>query len=143
MATGRTVASALIAMAVVAVLIGPLATSVGSSTGTVGVNETISAQQDEWQDIEGYDLTANFTATNTNGGTTLSEGSDYELATENGSIQFLSGSANVAQGDDVRLVYDYQGTDTTTSTIANLIPLFAALLLIGVAAARIQQMMRV
>lgn len=141
MATGKTVAGALIAMTVVAVLIGPLATTVASSTGTVGVNETVSAEPGSYQDITGYDLNANFTATNTNGGTTLTEGTDYELATENGSIKFLDGSANVAQGDDVELLYEYQGTDGTTTTIATLIPLFAALLILGTVAVKIREMM--
>jgi len=141
MASGRMIAATLIAMTVVAVLVGPLATSATDNTGVVGVNEEISADSGTWQDLEGFDLTSNFSAETSSGGTSLSEGSDYELNESAGTIKFLSGSANVNDGDAVTTTYEYNATDSTTSVIAGLLPLFAGLLLLGTAAMRIRQMM--
>jgi hypothetical protein len=137
--TGGAVAGTLIAITIVAVLVGPLATSVVGNSGVVGAQETVSADPGTIQDLEGYDITSNFSADN--GGTSLSEGSDYELYEENGSIKFLTGSANVAGGDNVDLTYEYNATDGITATIADLIPLFAGLLILGTVAVRIRQMM--
>jgi len=137
--TGGAVAGTLIAITIVAVLVGPLASSVVGNSGVVGVQENVSADPGTIQDLEGYDITSNFSADN--GGTSLSEGSDYELYEENGSIKFLTGSANVAGGDDVGLTYEYNATDGITATIADLIPLFAGLLILGTVAVRIRQMM--
>jgi len=139
--TGGAVAGTLIAITIVAVLVGPLASSVVGNSGVVDTSETLTADPGTIQELEGYDITANFTATNQNGGTTLSEGSDYELYQENGSIKFLTGSANVAGGDSVEAAYEYNATDGITATIADLIPLFAGLLILGTVAVRIRQMM--
>jgi len=138
---GGAVAGALIAITIVAVLIGPLASTVAGNSGVVGVEEELTADTGTIQDLEGYDITSNFSAELSSDGTSLSEGSDYELYEENGTIKFLEGSANVNDGDDVTTLYEYNATDGITATIADLLPLFAALLIIGTVAVRIRQMM--
>jgi len=141
MASGKAVAATLIAMTVVAVFIGPLANVTANNTGVEGVNETVTIQTDEYTDLSGWDLTNNVTVTTGGGTTTLTEGTDYELNSTVGSIIAVDGSANVADGDTVRVVYEYEATDSTTETIAGLLPLFAALLIIGTVSLRIRKMM--
>jgi len=140
MASGKAVAATLIAMTVVAVFIAPLADVTASNTGTEGVNETVTIQTDEWVDLTGYDITGNFTLNN-DSGTELTEGTDYELNESAGTIQAIDGSTSVSDGESVTAIYEYQATDSTTETVATLVPLFAALLIIGTVSVRIRQMM--
>jgi len=138
--TGGAVAGVLIAITIVAVLVGPLASTVDGNSGTVGVNESLTADPGTVQELEGYRITSNFTATETGTGTELSSGTDYTLHEENGTIEFID-STNLDPGDDVDAVYEYEATDSITGTIADLLPLFAGLLILGTVAMRIRQMM--
>lgn len=140
MASGKTIAATLIAMTIVAVFFTPLADITNANTGTVEQVDNVTADVGNYVDIQGYDITTNFTAYN-NSGTQLTEGTDYELNQTAGTILIKSGSANVADGESVGMVYEYEATDATTGTIAGMIPMFAGLLLIGVAAARMRKMM--
>lgn len=140
MANGRLVAATLIAMTVVAVFIGPLASITGSNTGTVGEVDNVSADVGNYVELDGYDITANFSAYN-DSGTELTEGTDYELNKSDGTILIKSGSSNVADGESVGAVYEYQASSSTTATIADLVPMLAGLLILGTAAAKMRQMM--
>jgi len=141
MKTGAKVTTVVIAMTIAAVFIGPLVSVIGAQSGTVGVgNEEATIYTDEWTDLEGFDITANFTLETTDG-TTLSEGTDYELNQTAGTITAKDGSSSVSDGDTVVATYEYQATDGTTTTIVNLVPLFAALLILGTAAVAIQNRM--
>lgn len=123
------VAKVAVALAIAVTLVVPFASVVGGNTGEVGISESVTAEVDTYQDIEGYDIdTSNFTATDS-GGTELTEGTDYELNATDGSVQFLSSGA-VSDGDEVDLEYSYQATSGTTSTITGLLPLFVALLIL-------------
>lgn len=124
----------IIAVAIAATLISPFTGAIAGNTGEVGVAGNVSADVGSYQEIEGYDVvTSNFTATDD--GTTLSEGTDYELNETAGTIKFLSGSSTVTDGETVELDYSYQATDGTTDTIAGLLPLFVALLVLVTLAA--------
>lgn len=120
----------VIAVTIAATLVGPFVGAISGNVGTVSATDNITASTDgDYQDLEGYDIDgATFTAEVS--GTTLSEGSDYELNETEGTVSFLTGSANVNDGDTVDIAYDYQATDGTTSTIADLLPLFVALLVL-------------
>jgi len=134
------VVALVIGVTIVATLIAPLSGIVGDNTGTVGVNETATIHTNEMTDLTGYDITANFTLEN-DSGSTLSEGTDYQLYEENGSIEAVDGSANVADGETVTAIYEYQATSGTTTTIVVLVPLFVALLVLGLMAVGIQELM--
>jgi len=140
MATGKTITAAVIAMTIAVVFLGPVFSIVDGNSGTVGVDENATIQTDSWADLEGYEITSNFTLYDDTG-TQLIEGTDYELNSTAGTIQALSGSTAISSGDTVNAVYDYQATSGTTTTIVTLVPTFIALLILGTAAAKMQQMM--
>jgi len=124
----------MIAVAIAATLVSPFTGAIAGNTGEVGVAGNVSADVGSYQEIEGYDVvTSNFTATDD--GTTLTEGTDYELNESAGTIKFLSGGSTVTDGESVDLSYSYQATDGTTDTIAGLLPLFVALLVLVTLAA--------
>lgn len=141
MSNGKLIAGTLIAMTIAAVFLTPLSTVVATSTGVVGVgNESVTIHTDEYSDLDGYDVTNNYTV-ELEDGTELTEGTDYEINRTEGSITAVSGSATVSDGDTVLVTYEYNATDSTTGTIAGLVPMFAALLILGIAAAKMREMM--
>lgn len=124
----------MIAVAIAATLVSPFTGAIAGNTGEVGVAGNVSADVGNYQEIEGYDVvTSNFTATDD--GTTLTEGTDYELNETEGTIKFLSGSSTVNDSESVNLSYSYQATDGTTDTITGLLPLFVVLLVLVTLAA--------
>lgn len=141
MASTQKIAAVMIAAAIVVTLFGPMANAVANSTGVQSVaNESVTADAGNYSDLSGYNIENSSVAVEYNDSGTwkqASDGTDYEVATENGSIKVLDGSTAISDGDTIRVSYDYQATDGTTTTIAQLIPLFAALLVVGVFAARI------
>jgi hypothetical protein len=140
MSSGRVVAGALIAMTIAAVFIGPLASTVTGNTGDVQFDEEIAAQHGEYVEIGGvYDITGNYTVEST-GGTTYSEGSDYEINRTDGSVKALS-SGTISDGETLVVTGEYTAAGTTTTTVATLVPLFAGLLILGTAAMKMRQMM--
>lgn len=114
----------------------PVSNAVSAHSGTANVtNETVSAEVGTYQDLTGYDID-NSTVTvwwyNSSSGSyeQLSDGSDYELAVENGSIKPLS-SGDVSDSDELKVSYEYQQTDGSTTTVITLIPLLLGVLVIG------------
>lgn len=141
----KEIAALAIALAIAATLIGPFATAVAGHSGTVSVtNETVSAQVGQYVDLNGYQIQPGETVYwyNSSAGSyqTLASGTDYKIATKNGSIEALSGGT-VNNGDTLKVTYDYAATSGATSTIVKLTPLFVALILMGVMAAKMQDMM--
>jgi len=123
------IAAVVIAVSIAVTLIGPFASTITGSTGVVSVSGDVDADTGNYQEIEGYDIdTSNITATDS-GGTTLTQGTDYELNATDGTIKFLSGGS-VSSGDQVDLDYSYQATDGTTTTITGLLPVFLGLLIL-------------
>lgn len=146
MASARELATVLVALTIAATLLAPITAAVTDGTGTQSVeNETITAETDTYQQVNGYqvdDSTLVVEWYNETSGSyeNLTEGTDYEFNYSAGSIQPLS-SGDVSDGDELRLTYDYQATDSTTTTVAALIPLFVSLLIIGVLAGKITGML--
>jgi len=125
----------MIAVAIAATLVAPFTGAISGNTGTVSATDNVTAQVGDYQEFDGYDVDAS-TFDASQGGTALTEGTDYELNETAGTVKFLSGGS-VTDGSTVDLSYDYQATDGTTSTIANLLPLFVALLVLVTLAAGI------
>lgn len=123
-------------------MFNPIASTVYGSTGTQAIqNESLSADLDTYQDLEGFNIVDGSTTVEYDNGTawnTATEGTDYELALENGTIKPLSSGA-IDQGDPLRVSYDYQVTSGTTTTIVQLVPLFVALMVLGLFAFKVQQ----
>lgn len=139
MATGKFLMGVMVAVLIGATLFSPLATSVNDNTGAVTVtNETATATVGTYESLDGYDIDDSTDVVyydNNSDGTfeTATQGTDYELATDNGSIKVLSGGA-IDDGAPIKTTYEYRATDDSTTTIAGLVPLLAALLLLVVLA---------
>jgi hypothetical protein len=144
--TGRKIAALFVAVAIAATLFGPMTAAVANSTGTQSVaNETVTAAGNSYVEVTGYDvddtsLTVERYNETSDSYETVSEGTDYEFNYSDGAIKALSGG-DIGDGDELRLTYDYQATDATTTTVAGLIPLFLALLVLVTLAAGIMQRM--
>jgi hypothetical protein len=123
-------------------MFNPIASTVAGNTGTQSISdESLSADLDTYQELEGYNLVDGSVTVEYDNGTgyqTATEGTDYDLALENGTVKPLS-SGSIDQGDPLRVTYDYQVTDGTTTTIVRLIPLFTALMVLGLFAFKVQQ----
>lgn len=146
MASGKEVAGLLIALTFAAVLITPIADTVNGNSGSVEVtNESLTAEVGEYQELDGYDIDSDsetvYWLNSTSGDyEVITAGDDYELNESAGTIKFTE-SGVVDDGDDVKVSYTYQATSGTVSTILDLLPLFAGLVILGVMAAKVQQMM--
>lgn len=142
----RGVVAVVLAVTIASVLIAPIADVVGDNTGTQTVtNESVQTNFDEVQDLEGYDIDDSSETVYYDNGTagsyeTATEGTDYELYPQNGSIELLS-SGNIESGDDVQVTYDYQATGSTTTLIAGFVVTFVVLLILGTVAGKLQEMM--
>jgi hypothetical protein len=129
----------MIAVAIAATLVTPFVGAISGSTGVVATTDNVTADPGTYQEIDGYEIdSATFTAEQS--GTTLSEGTDYNLNETAGTIEFID-STNVDPGDTVDLSYEYQATDGTTTTITDLLPLFVALLVLVTLAAGVMRRM--
>jgi len=144
MADAKGIAGVLIALTIAASLFAPVASSVNSSTGVQTVtNETVTADVGNYVDVGGYDIDSSTVTVYQPTGSayeTATQSTDYEFNTSDGSIKALSGG-DIGDGETLKVSYDYQATDDTTSTVANLVPLFMALLIVGVLAGKITGML--
>lgn len=145
---GRKIAAVLIAVTIAATLFMPINSAVVGNTGVQTVeNETsgLTASFNETQDLDGYNIVEDSETVERHNSTsdsweTLTRGTDYEMNYGPGEIEVLN-SDNVDEGDDIRASYDYEATNSTTATVANLVPLFVALLILGVLAGKVTDMM--
>jgi hypothetical protein len=135
MASGKGVASVVIAATVVMVLFNPVAALVDSTTGTTSVaNEEVTVANDSFFQLDGYNIQEdsetvqykNATGTWVN----ATEGTDYEMKYSEGSIKALP-DGSIEDGETVRVWYDYEPTDGATTTVLTMVPLFMALLVLG------------
>jgi len=145
MASAKVVMATAIAATIAAVLIVPVAGSINDNTGQVSVtNESVSpVEVGNYTDLGGYNIdnsseTVWWYDSLTGEYRQLNDGTDYKIRPGPGEIKFLEGG-QVSDGDDVKISYDYQATDSQSTTVINLVPLFMALLILGVFA---QQIMR-
>lgn len=65
-------------------------------------------------------------------------GTDYDLGTDNGSIVALSGG-DISDGEQLDASYTYEASDSTTETVAGLVPLLVALLVLVALATRVTE----
>jgi hypothetical protein len=123
------------------VLFSPFVSVVNSNSGVQTIeNETVTADFDNYVELDGYDLVDGTVTVDDGSGATYSEGTDYELNQSAGSIHALSGGT-ITDGQSIEVSYEYQATDGTTSTIIGLLPLFLALLILVILAAKAMSMM--
>jgi hypothetical protein len=111
------------------VVMQPVVGAVNDNTGTVSDAENVTADLGNYSDLGGYDLVdGTVVVESTDGTTTYSEGSDYEVALENGSIKPLS-SGTITDGETLNVTYDYNATDSSTTTVLGFVPVMFGVLL--------------
>lgn len=141
---GERIAALLIGATIAITLFNPIAVAVTDNSGTVSVqNESVTADTDSYEPLDGYNLNDGETVywfnESSDSYDELSE-SDYDVNQSDGSIK-ASSSGKASTGDDLKVTYDYQATDSTTETVLRLAPLFVGLLVLGVFAKRMMGMM--
>lgn len=147
MANARLVIALSLAAVVGMVLFVPLVDVVNGSTGDQTItNETVTAQSGEYVDLEGYSIEDGsetvYGFNDTSGSYEVaSEGADYELALENGSLKALSGSSLIDDGEDVKVTYTYESTGSTTTLVSGFLPVMVAVLVFARLATGAQDMM--
>lgn len=147
MVSTRSMMVVLIGAAIAATLFVPISDAVTNNTGTVSVtNETVTADVGNPVQLEGYNLDNStvvvYEYNDTRGAyDQATAGADYDIGVQNGSITVLGTSDDIQGGEDVKVTYDYQATDSTTETVAGLIPLLTALLILVVIANKVMEAM--
>jgi len=144
---GKGMTGLLLAVTIGAVFFVPVVDVIDNTTGEVQVeNETVTTNTsfDQSYELTGDNITAGsetIELVNSDGTvTTLSAGTDYALNEGEGEIQF-SDTTDVSAGDEIRASYTYQATDGIVTSIAGLLPVFLALLLLVPMANKIQEAM--
>lgn len=133
----------LLAVTIGAIFFVPVVDVLDSSTGEVVIeNDTVATDLNtsESYELQGQPVLDGSETVEVNDAgswTTLTAGTDYVLDNTNGTIQFNDATA-VSDGDEVRATYTYQATEGIVTSIANLLPLFLALLLLVPLANKVQ-----
>jgi hypothetical protein len=121
------------------IVLQPVVGAINDSTGVQTEVENVTADVGNYTDLAGYDLKSGTITVNSSGGTTTyAQGSDYEVALDNGSLLVLS-SGTISDGETLNVSYDYQATDSTTTTVLGFIPVMFGTLLIVAAARGVQR----
>jgi len=111
------------------VVMQPVVGAVNDNTGTVTEAENVTADLGNYSDLGGYDVVdGTVTVEPAGGGTAYSEGTDYEVALDNGSIKTLS-SGGISDGETLNVTYDYEATDSSTTTVLGFVPVMFGVLL--------------
>jgi len=147
MASGRQIAAVFIAVTIAITLFNPISAAVSGTAGEQSVtNETVAANPGNYTELDGYrivdgsEVVYGFNDTSGNYEQATSP-DDYEMGYENGSIKVNSSSSLIQDGEEVKVSYDYQSTDGTTTTVLNLVPLLTALLVLGTLGFKVQKSM--
>jgi len=134
----------LLAVTIGAIFFVPVVDVLDSSTGQVEVeNDTVTTDVNTSAiyDLKGLSVVDGSETVEVNDGgswTTLTAGTDYAIDNEAGEIDF-SDTTDVSAGDEIRASYTYQATEGIVTSIADLLPLFLALLLLVPLANKVQQ----
>lgn len=145
---GRNMTGLLLAITIGAIFFIPVVDVIDGSTGEVQIeNETVTenASFDEVYELDRYDIVSDSETverynSSDDSWVTLTEGTDYTIDYSNSTVEFVDGGA-VSAGDEVRASYTYEATSGVVTTIADLLPLFLALLLLVPMASKIQKEM--
>lgn len=141
MASARNYAALLIALTIAATLFTPIADTVSSNTGLQAAgNESVTAETGTYVALEHPNIDKNSETVWNATGAEMTKGTDYEMDYEDGEIKALSGGS-IADGSEITVNYDYYATTGSTTTILRLVPLFVALLILGVMASKVMEAM--
>ena len=136
----------LLAVTIGAIFFVPVVDVIDNTTGEVQIeNETVTtnASFTDTYELSGDNITAGsetIEVDSSSSWVTLTAGTDYALNEGEGTIQF-SDTTDVSTGDEIRASFTYQATDGIVTSIAGLLPVFLALLLLVPMANKIQEEM--
>lgn len=123
----------VIGVSMIPTVIGVTDNNAGTVTET---NESVSGsvELDTWYELQGYEVVSGSETVYFENGTAgsfevASSSTDYDLNTSDGAIKLLS-TGEVDAGDEVKMTYDYQATDSTTETVVDLFGLLIALVIL-------------
>lgn len=127
------------------IFLSPMIAVVDGQTGTQTIeNVTETAAPGDSINLEGTDITNGSVTVEYDDGTgytTATEGTDYEINYEQGTLTVLESSANIDSGDELRISYEYTAATGTTAFIIGLIPLMAGVTIIGVIGLKVSEML--
>jgi hypothetical protein len=133
----RQIMLVLLAVTIGAVLFIPFSSAIASNTGTQSVaGENVTADIGNYTDLNGYDVDSTTVTVDNSTGATV-DSADFTVNETDGSLLIESSVTNVNDGETLNVSYDYQATDGQTTTVATLLPLLLALLLLVTLAGRI------
>jgi len=127
-------------IAISLVVLQPVIASINDNTGVQTEVENATADVGNYTDLSGYDLKSGTVSVEDQSGTAYSQGSDYEVALDNGSVKALS-SGTISDGETLNVSYDYQATSGATTTVLGFIPVIFGTVLLVFAANGIQRKM--
>jgi hypothetical protein len=141
MVDARKLMAVVVVATIAGTLLGPLGSSVADSTGQVDVQAENVTANNEFQELRGYDIASgSVTVTDSDGNAV--DSSNFTVQNEGGAIRIDNSSSTVvSDGERVEVSYTYRATDGSTTTVAGLIPLMAALLILVTFAGRMTGMM--
>lgn len=137
--TAKVVLSLAVMAAIGVLMISPVSTVVADNTGTQSVvNETHAVDFNQTIDLRGYDVDPGsetvYGYNETAGSYEEAPASDYTFHDSSGTLDLNSSSTLFDEGEDVKVSYDYQAADATTTLVVGFIPLGVGLLIfVGVA----------
>lgn len=144
MVSSDKIVGVLLAAVVLGVLLGPLTAAVTDNTGEQSVtNETVTADVGSYVDLQGYSVIEDSETVYRFNSTSdayeeTTRGDDYEMDYGAGAVQALE-SGDIDDGDELRVSYDWEATDSTTTTVASYIPMFAILIVLVMFVDRIRR----
>lgn len=144
--TARTVLLLAVFAAIGVIMLGPIVDTVNGNTGTQSVtNETVTADYNNSFDLTGYQIDASsvtvYGYNDTSSSYETAPSGDYSVNTGPGTIEFNNSSTLIQDGEDVKVTYDYQSTNETTTLVLGFLPVGVGVLIFAVVAQRVQGVM--
>jgi hypothetical protein len=121
------------------VFLQPVVAVINDNTGVQSVgNESVTADLGNFTELNGYSLVNGSVEVTDDSGTTIySEGTDYEVDYEAGKLKALTGGS-ISDGESLLVDYDYEATESGTTTVLGFVPVMFGVLLLVASARGIQ-----
>lgn len=125
----------VIAAIVGVIFLGPVSQAATENTGAQNVtNETVTANTGTVVDLGGYDIDENsetvYGYNDTSGSYEVATpGTDYNMSYSSGGIEVLASSSLIEDGEEIKVSYDWQASNSFTTTVVGFIPVMLATLI--------------
>lgn len=125
----------VIAAVIGVIFLGPVSQAANENTGTQNVtNETVAADYGNVVDLGGYNIDENsetvYGYNDTSGSYEVAtSGTDYNMSYQSGGIEVLSSSSLIEDGEDIKVSYTWQASNSFTTTVVGFIPVMLGVLI--------------